>query len=81
LRAAWYVVVLGLWACAGDKDDHGEGEGPICSEISEACHEPGEAGDAEAEACHDIAHEADEDACEAERERCLALCTEGGSGT
>jgi hypothetical protein len=81
MRGWWLGVALGMGACAGDKDDHGEGEGPICAEISQACHEPGDAGNAEAEACHEIAHEADEEACEAERERCVTLCTEADTGT
>lgn len=67
-------------ACNGTKDDeHHEGEGPICSELSELCHEAGEAGVAGAEACHDVGHEADEAACEAELESCRAIC-EGDTG-
>jgi hypothetical protein len=66
-----FVVLVG---CGGDEEDHEEG--PICSELSEACHEAGESGDAEAEACHDIAHEAVEADCDAELDRCKTLCDE-----
>jgi hypothetical protein len=66
------ALVTGFAGCNGGK--HAE-EGPICSEIAEACHHAAEMGTStEAEDCHDLAHDADEDACDAQRDDCVALC-------
>jgi hypothetical protein len=76
LRLQWRMataVVLALGACGeetGTHDDLGE----ACAPIAEACHEVAGLGDAELDECHDIGHDGDEAACEAESERCLAVC-------
>ena len=63
-----------LAACTdGDKDSAG-GEGPMCSAISEACHEADENGVEGAAECHDIAHEGNEGACEKALENCEKTC-------
>ncbi|MEZ4238475.1 MAG: hypothetical protein R3F59_20450 [Myxococcota bacterium] len=71
-RTMMALAALSLSACSGDKEHD---EGPICSEVAEACHEAAEqSGDPDAEACHDLAHEGDEDACDAQHDDCIALC-------
>ena len=69
------VLAATLVGCGG-KDEEEHEQGPICTELTEACHEAGETGDAEAEACHDITHEAVEADCETELDRCTTLCAE-----
>ncbi len=71
------LLALFVSACA----DHTDDLGPSCLAIVTACHEPGEAGDADAEACHEVAHDADEAACTEQEADCVALCeavTAGG---
>lgn len=73
--AAALVVGFGMSGvgCSGGDEEHEEG--PICGEIAEACHEVAEMGDnQDAIDCHDLAHEADEDACSAEHDACVDLC-------
>lgn len=71
MRLLGLVLALGwLAGCEGDDEEIPE----VCQEISDACHEPGEAGDAASEACHDIAHAADEADCEAEHDACIDTC-------
>lgn len=76
MRVVGIACAVFALACNGGKEDEHDhtGEGPVCSELAELCHEAGEAGDADAEACHDVAHEADEAACEAQLESCQAIC-------
>jgi hypothetical protein len=71
------LLALSLFACA----DHAADLGPSCLAIVEACHEPGEAGDADAEACHEVAHDADEAACTEQEADCVALCEASTAGT
>ncbi len=71
MRLVLGVVVFGtmLASCGGDEE-----LGPECQAISDGCHEAEEAGDERGIECHDIAHEADEDTCTAEKDACIADC-------
>ena len=63
---------------SGSGHDDG-GVPPACGDLSSMCHDLGvELGGMYAE-CHDIGHDADEAACEAAYDECIALCT--GAGT
>jgi hypothetical protein len=66
MRTACWGALL-LMACSG-KDDP-------CVEITEACAELGAGGDVEAQGCDEVAQGEDEDACEAERTRCVDYCS------
>jgi hypothetical protein len=76
------VSLAFLGGCGDDDDDekdHDSGEeeqelDPICDEIREACHDADE-GTGKPFECHEIAHENDVDACEAERDSCLEACS------
>lgn len=69
------VVGFGFAASVGCSGDEEHDEGPICTEIADACHHVAEMGDnQDAVDCHDLAHEADEDACSAEHDACVELC-------
>ncbi|MEQ1569118.1 MAG: hypothetical protein ABMA64_26010 [Myxococcota bacterium] len=69
----WMMVAA--FAVVGCNGGETHEEGPICAEIMEVCHEASEGGDAEAVACHDVAHEADEAACEEQRDACVETCS------
>ncbi len=79
ISTRWWLALglLALTACGGE-DDHEEG--PICTELSDLCHDAEEAGVEGAAECHDIAHDADEDACDAALEGCRTTC-EGGTAS
>lgn len=79
MRPLVLSLCLVLVACAGGEDsDHEHEVGPICEELGEVCHEPAENGDVDAQACHDLGHDGDEVACEAEQAACLAVCQPEG---
>lgn len=81
MRLVWMAMAVVGIGCDGESDDGQVEElGPICQEIVEACHEPGEAGDAASEACHETGHEGDEDVCETERDVCIATCEAAATG-
>ena len=69
------LLVAMLFAFVGCKEDDG-GEGPICEQLSDACHEADENGVEGASECHDIAHEGDEDACDEALDGCKQTCAE-----
>lgn len=73
MRVGWLVVALVGIGCSSD-NGHDHELGPMCQEIIDACHEPGEAGDAASEACHETAHEGDEAVCETEHDACIQTC-------
>jgi hypothetical protein len=82
VRIGWLwlgIAMAALTACSGGKDEEHAEEGPICSALSEMCHEAAES-DPEAADCHDIGHAADEDACDAETDRCKGICEGGDTG-
>ena len=68
--SVWAMLLVLVAAC---KEGDG-GEGPFCSQISDACHEADENGVEGAAECHDIAHEANEGACEKALENCEKTC-------
>lgn len=70
MSKVWMLALLA--ACDGGNDS--AGEGPMCSAISEACHEADENGVEGAAECHDIAHEGNEGACEKALENCEKTC-------
>lgn len=69
LAACFLVALVG---CGGKDEDHEEG--PICSDLSDLCHEADEQGVEGAAECHDIAHDGDEDACDAALADCEVTC-------
>jgi hypothetical protein len=66
MRVVWWGLFL-VGACS-KKDDP-------CEEITLACAELGAGGDVEAQECDELALGEDEDACEAERTRCVDYCS------
>jgi hypothetical protein len=75
MRLGWIAITLVGIGCSDDDDDgHDDELGPMCQEIVDACHEPGEAGDAASEACHETGHEGDEAVCELEHDVCIDTC-------
>lgn len=69
-------AALLLLACGGTTEDT-TALGESCTALAEACHHGEDMGDAPSIACHDIAHEGDEAACEAELDPatgCVAAC-------
>lgn len=67
-------------ACDDDDDDeHGGESDPMCEELGEVCHEPGETN-AMAQECHEIGHAGDAAACAMAYDDCIALCTGAGTG-
>lgn len=73
MRFITFFLVSSLLACNGGHDsDHDHEVGPLCTELGEVCHD---VEGADAQACHDLGHDGDEDACEAEYDACIATCT------
>jgi hypothetical protein len=68
------MVAVALVAGCGGADDDEHELGPNCQAISDACHDADEAGVDGAAECHETAHHADEDACEAELDACTTTC-------
>jgi hypothetical protein len=66
-------------ACDDDDDDHGGEASPMCEELGEVCHEPGETNEM-AQECHVIGHDGDAAACEMAYDECIAFCTGAGTG-
>ena len=69
------LLVTVLVLLAGCKEDDG-GEGPICTQLSDACHDAEENGVEGAAECHDIAHDGNEGACEKALDGCEKTCAE-----
>ncbi len=74
MRLGWIAIAFAVIGCSNSDDGNDDELPAVCQEIVDACHEPGEAGDAASELCHETAHEGDEAACEAEHDDCIATC-------
>jgi hypothetical protein len=81
---------LGLWtvyvaavvvACNGGEDiDPPPGDGKAaCEELGAICHDDDD-GDGPIAKCHDIGHRGIPEACLAEYDECMRVCTAGGEG-
>lgn len=67
------ACVDGFAACLDVCLDHGAGEDPFCRAIGSVCHDSeSDAG----QACHDLGHDGDADACRREFDACARLCLE-----
>jgi hypothetical protein len=71
MRLGLWIAAMLISACNGG---HSHDLPPSCQELVDLCHDPGEAGDADAEACHEIGHDGDEAACDAEYDACITTC-------
>jgi hypothetical protein len=66
-------------SCNGDADDdhshdHGEGLGPNCLDIVNACHYKDDGTPGEVNTCHIVGHDGEESECELIRDDCVAAC-------
>ncbi|HET6582213.1 MAG TPA: hypothetical protein VFG69_02175 [Nannocystaceae bacterium] len=70
-------------ACGDDGDgeeEHGHDEPPVCSEISDVCHDA-DMGSGMAHECHETAHAGVAADCEAVHDACIAFCTASATGS
>jgi hypothetical protein len=72
LLAALFLVLGSLGGCGHDSEAHSHGSAQ-CDELGELCHDAG-AIDPDAEACHEVGHVGDADACAARYDECITLC-------
>jgi hypothetical protein len=86
---AFFICFFHL-GCGDSREDHDDGHehddggdggkggaeaaADKCCELGAICHVVGDNVDAEVEACHELGHENNADACADDYERCLAIC-------
>jgi hypothetical protein len=70
MRGWGWFVWFWVAGCGHEQGTH-DGLGEVCEELAAACHD---ATSDDAFACHEVGHEGDESACEAELEACVDLC-------
>ncbi len=86
------LLAVALPVGCGDSDDDSGQSGTggaqgrdeeglrMCCVLGALCHRPGEQSNAEMQACHELGHENDPDACREGYQDCLDICAAGGAG-